>query len=69
MLNKSTQTIVIALLTGAALIGLAFYQRYGGPIRVSEATVFIFAAVILLSPVAYRLLRCKGCGNKTLKVG
>jgi hypothetical protein len=59
MLNKSTQNIVVALLISAALIGLAYYQRFGGPIRVSEATIFIFAAIICVSPVAFRLLRCK----------
>jgi hypothetical protein len=64
MLNKSTQNIVLALLTSAALIGLAFFQRYRGPIRVSEATLFIFAAIICVSPVAFRLLRCKVEGVK-----
>jgi hypothetical protein len=59
MLNKSTQNIVKALLISAALIGLAVYTRYGGPIRESEATFFIFAAIICVSPVAYRLVRCK----------
>jgi hypothetical protein len=67
MLNKSTQNIVIALFTGAALIGLAFYERFRGPIRVSEATLYISAAVILVSALVYRLLLCKGCGNKALK--
>ena len=69
MLNKSTQSIVIALFTAAALIGLAFYQRYGGPIRVSEATFFIFAAIFYVSPVVYRVLRCKSWGNKVSNVG
>jgi len=69
MLYNSTRTIVIGLLTGAALIGLAFYERYRGPIHGTEAILCIFAAIIWLSPVVYRLLRCKGCGNKALKVG
>jgi hypothetical protein len=69
MLNKSTQTIVIALFTSAALIALAFYQRYGSPIRVSEVTFYISAAIICVSPVAYRVLRCKSCGNKASNVG
>ena len=67
MLNKSTQNIVIALFTGASLIGLAIYERFRGPIRVSEVTFYISAAVILVSAVVYRLLLCKGCGNKALK--
>jgi hypothetical protein len=69
MLKKSTQTIVIALCTAAALIGLAFYQRYGGPISVSEATLYVSAAVICVLPAAYRLVRCKSSRNKAVNVG
>jgi Co/Zn/Cd efflux system component len=69
MLNKSAQNIVIALFTGAVLIGLAFYERFRGPHHVSEVTFYISAAVILVSAVVYRLLLCKGCGNKSLKAG
>ncbi|WP_058186643.1 hypothetical protein [Terracidiphilus gabretensis] len=69
MLNKSTQNIVFALFASAALVGLAFYQRYGSPIHISEATFFIFAALICVSPVVYRVLRCRSCGNKTSNVG
>jgi hypothetical protein len=59
MLKKSAQTIVIALCTSAALIGFAFFQRYGGGIRVSETTMYAAAAIICVSPVIYRLLRCQ----------
>ena len=69
MLKKSTQTIVIALFTAAALIGLAFCQRYGGPIPVSEATLYVAAAIICVLPVVYRSLRCKSCRNKASNVG
>ena len=69
MPNKSTQNIVIALFTAAALIGLAFYQRYGGPMRFSEVPFFIFAAIFYASPVVYRVLRCKSWGNKVSNVG
>jgi hypothetical protein len=69
MLHKSTQNIVIAVLTGSALIGLAFYERYRGPIRVSEATFYISAAVIIVSPVVHRLLLCKGRKNRAFKAG
>ena len=64
MLNKSTQNIVIALFTCAALIGLAFYERFRGPIRVSEATFYISAAVILVSAVVYRYFSARAAGIK-----
>jgi hypothetical protein len=68
MLNKSTQTIVIALFTSAALFGLAFYQRDGSLIRISEVTFYIAAAIICVSPVAYRVLRCKRSRSKVSNV-
>jgi len=69
MLKKPTQRIVTALCTGAALIGLAFYHRYGCPDRVSEVTLYIPAAVYCLSSVVYRLSRCKNWHNKVSNVG
>lgn len=63
MLKKSTQTIVIALCTSAALIGFAFYQRYVGSVPVSEVTLFVAAAILCASPVVYARLRCKTCRN------
>lgn len=59
MSKKSGQTIIIALCTGAALIGLACFQRYNGGIRVSETMLYVAAAVICVSSVVYRLLRCQ----------
>ena len=69
MLRKSTQRIVTALFVSAALIGWGFFERYGGPIRVPVATFYVFAAIIWVSPTAYRILRCKGCGNKASNLG
>ena len=69
MANKSSQTIVVALFTSAALIGFAFYQRYVGPVQVSEATFYIAAAIICVSPGVHRKLRCKTCENKASSVG
>jgi hypothetical protein len=69
MLNKSTRTIVIALFASAALIGLAFYQRFGGPIPVSEVTFYILAAIICVSPSVHRALRCKSCGKTASNLG
>ena len=65
MIKKSTQTPVIALCTGAALVGLAFFERYGGRVRVSEATLFVAAAIICVSPAVYRLLRCLSRQNES----
>ncbi len=59
MLKKSIPTIIIALCTSAALIGFAFVQRYGEETHVSEAMLYVAAAIICVSPVIYRLLRCR----------
>jgi hypothetical protein len=60
MPRKSTQTIVIALCTSAALIGLAFYQRYWGPVNISDTALYVAAAILCLSPATYDRIRCRG---------
>ena len=62
MHKRSIQTIVIALCTSTALIGLAFLQRYGS--GVSQTTLYFAAAIICVSPVIYRLLRCHSRLNR-----
>lgn len=69
MLKKSTQTILIALYTSAALIGLAFYKHSGSPVNLSSDQLFVVAAIIILLPVVYAPLRCKTCRNKTPNLG
>ncbi len=59
MPRKSTETIVIALCTSAALIGLAFYQRYWGPVQISVTALYIAAAILCLSPATYYRVRCR----------
>ena len=56
---KSHQTIAIAFFIAAALIGLPVYRRFGGPMPVSEVTLYVAAAILCVMPVIYRLLRCK----------
>jgi hypothetical protein len=51
--------IIVALCTACALIAFAFYQRYEGPVAVSETEFFVAAAVICLAPVVYAFLRGK----------
>jgi len=70
MLNKSNQTtILIALATSAALIGFAFYQRYGTPIHHSSVIFFLFAATICVPRFVYGVLRCKSRVNKPSNIG
>jgi len=64
MHKRSIQTIVIALCTSTALVGLAFFQRYGSGVRVSQTTLYFAAAIICISPVIYRLLRCHSRLNR-----
>ena len=59
MFNTSIRNIVIALVTSAALIGFAFYQRYGAPIHLSGVMFFLFAATISVPRFVYGVLRCK----------
>jgi hypothetical protein len=69
MLKKPTQLIVTALCTGAALIGLAFYKRYGGPVDAYELMLYFSAAIFCISPVVRSLNRCKSGQNKASNVG
>jgi hypothetical protein len=64
MFKKRNSTIVIALFTSAALIALAFYQRYEGPIPVPADAFYAAAAIICLLPVFFPRLRHKSCRNK-----
>jgi hypothetical protein len=59
MQKKSAQILVIAACTANALIGFSLYQGYVGPVPVSAVTLYIAAAVICVSPAAYRVLVCK----------
>jgi hypothetical protein len=69
MFKKRIHNIIFALFISAALIDLAFEQRFGGPIQLSQATIYFIAAIIWISPVIYRIARCKGCANKESNVG
>ena len=59
MQSKSLQTIVTALFTGLALVGLAVYERYVGPVRVSGSAFYLVAALICVSPALFYGVRCK----------
>jgi hypothetical protein len=69
MFKKRSHNIIFALFISAALIGLAFEQRFGGPIQVSQSTIYFVVAIIWISPVIYRIARCKSYGNKESNVG
>ena len=69
MSNNRTLNIIVALFIGAALIGFAIEQRLGGPIQVSQATLYFSAAIIWISPVIYRVIRCNSCVKKESNVG
>lgn len=68
MFNKRIYNILAALFISAALIGFAFDQRIGGPFQVSQARLYFAAAIIWISPVIYRVIRCKSCGKKESNV-
>jgi hypothetical protein len=63
MFNTSIRNIVTALLMSAALIGFAFYQRYGTPIDRSAVMFYLFAAIICVPRIVYGVLRCKSSGG------
>ncbi len=64
MFNASIRNIVIALVTSAALLGVAFYQRYETPHHGSSVMFFILAAFICLPRFVSGLLRCMNRGKK-----
>jgi TRAP-type uncharacterized transport system fused permease subunit len=52
--------MVAALVTGCALIGFAFYQGHDGPIAVSERVCYLAAAVFVLMPSLWAVVRKAG---------
>ena len=54
MFNASLRNIVIALVTSAALLGVAFYQRYETPHHGSSVMFFILAAFICATAIRLR---------------
>jgi hypothetical protein len=52
--------MVVALVTGCALIGLAFYQGHNGPIAVPERVFYVAAAVFVLMPSLWAVVRKAG---------
>jgi hypothetical protein len=69
MVKKSTELIVTALCTGAALIGLFFYKRYAGPVDAYELMLYFSAAILCISPVVRGLNCCKIRQNKAPNAG
>jgi hypothetical protein len=67
MFRKHNSNFVTALITGVALIALAFYKHYR-PITVSPESLFYAAAVICLLPVLYAPVRCKGFRKRRANV-
>jgi len=55
--------MVVAFVTGCALIGFAFYERYSGPIAVPERVLCVAAAVFVLVPSLWAVVRKAG-GSK-----
>ena len=52
--------MVVAVVTGCALIGFAFHERYRGPIAVSERMFYVAAAVLVLMPSLWAVVRKAG---------
>ena len=69
MFKKRIHNILVALFASAVLIGFALDQRFGGPFQVSQATLYLVAAIIWASTVVFRVIRCKSCGNRESNVG
>lgn len=69
MSNNRTLNIIVALSISAALVGFAFEQRLGGPFQVSQSTLYFAAAILWISPVIYRVIRCKSCAKKESNAG
>jgi hypothetical protein len=61
--------IIAGLFIGAALIGLALNQRFGGPIHMSQSTFYIVAVIIWAMPSIYRIARCVSRWNKEPNAG
>ena len=52
--------MVVALVTGCALIGFAFYQGRNGPIALPERVAYVGAAVFVLMPSLWAVVRKAG---------
>ncbi len=52
--------MVVALVTGCALIGFAFYQGHDGSIAVSERVCYVAAALFVFMPSLWAVFRKAG---------